>query len=94
MKYEANLHLVIGIPTINPMGIYMRQRNYYTAAGSGSLINVNRIFPGIAPAEGGSGPNILAYNIWNQIWANTSNVDVGIDLRTFLTPKFIFRISN
>jgi hypothetical protein len=72
------------------MGIYMRQRNYYTAAGSGSLINVNRIFPGTAATEGGSGPNILAYNIWNQIWANTSNVDVGIDLRTFSTPTIIF----
>ncbi|USP80243.1 hypothetical protein yc1106_07517 [Curvularia clavata] len=73
---------VIGIPTVNPMGIYMSQRNYYTAAGSGSLINVNRIFPGTAATEGGSGPDILAYNIWNQIWANTSNVDVGIDLHT------------
>ncbi|KAH8637693.1 hypothetical protein IG631_09528 [Alternaria alternata] len=49
---------------------------------SGSLTNVNRIFPGTAATEGGSGPQILAYNIWNQIWANTSNVDVGIDLHT------------
>jgi predicted deacylase len=72
---------VIGIPTINPMGIYLNQRNYFTSGASGSLTNVNRIFPGIAATDGGSAPQILAYNIWNQIWANTSNVDVGIDLR-------------
>ncbi|CAN9112318.1 unnamed protein product [Alternaria alternata] len=73
---------VIGIPTVNPMGIYLNQRNYFTSGASGSLTNVNRIFPGTAATEGGSGPQILAYNIWNQIWANTSNVDVGIDLHT------------
>ena len=59
------------------MGIYLNQRNYFTSGASGSLTNV----PGTAATEGGSGPQILAYNIWNQIWANTSNVDVGIDLR-------------
>jgi hypothetical protein len=75
------MHPVIGIPTINPMGIYLNQRNYFTSGASGSLTNVNRIFPGTAATDGGSGPQILAYNIWNQIWANTSNVDVGIDLR-------------
>jgi predicted deacylase len=64
------------------MGIYLNQRNYFTSGASGSLTNVNRIFPGMAATEGGSGPQILAYNIWNQIWANTSNVDVGIDLHT------------
>ncbi|KAI4701964.1 hypothetical protein J4E89_010483 [Alternaria sp. Ai002NY15] len=73
---------VIGIPTVNPMGIYLNQRNYFTSGASGSLTNVNRIFPGVSAMEGGSGPDILAYNIWNQIWANTSNVDVGIDLHT------------
>jgi predicted deacylase len=81
-RITANSHLVIGIPTINPMGIYLNQRNYFTAGSSGSLTNVNRIFPGVAASEGGSGPDILAYNIWNHIWGNTSNVDVGIDLRT------------
>ncbi|KAH3977234.1 hypothetical protein HBH70_152100 [Parastagonospora nodorum] len=73
---------VIGLPTVNPMGIYMNQRNYYTAGASGSLTNVNRVFPGVAAAEGGSGPQLLAYNIWNNIWGNTSQVDVGIDLHT------------
>ncbi|CAA9960794.1 Deacylase protein [Pyrenophora teres f. maculata] len=73
---------VIGIPTINPMGIYLNQRNYFTSGASGSLTNVNRIFPGVAATAGGSGPQILAYNIWNHIWGNMSNVDVGIDLHT------------
>ncbi|KAH6644669.1 hypothetical protein C7974DRAFT_25834 [Boeremia exigua] len=73
---------VIGLPTVNPMGIYLNQRNYFTASASGSLTNVNRVFPGTAPALGGSGPDILAFNIWNQLWANASAVDVGIDLHT------------
>jgi hypothetical protein len=65
------------------MGIYLNQRNYFTAGASGSLTNVNRVFPGVSAADGGSGPQILAYNIWNYIWGNTSQVDVGIDLRKF-----------
>ncbi|KAJ4991821.1 hypothetical protein SVAN01_02671 [Stagonosporopsis vannaccii] len=73
---------VIGIPTVNPMGIYLNQRNYFTASASGSLTNVNRVFPGVSAELGGSGPNILAYNIWNYLWGNASSVDVGIDLHT------------
>jgi hypothetical protein len=64
------------------MGIYLNQRNYFTAGASGFFTNVNRVFPGVAATEGGSGPQLLAYNIWNYLWANGSNVDVGIDLRT------------
>jgi predicted deacylase len=78
----ANMLAVIGIPTVNPMGIYLNQRNYFTAGSSGSLTNVNRVFPGVAATEGGSGPQLLAYNIWNNVWGNSSQVDVGIDLRT------------
>ncbi|KAF1942936.1 hypothetical protein EJ02DRAFT_401541 [Clathrospora elynae] len=73
---------VIGIPTVNPMGIYLNQRNYFTAGASGFFTNVNRVFPGTAATEGGSGPQLLAYNIWNNVWGNTSQVDVGIDLHT------------
>ncbi|KAH7066978.1 hypothetical protein BKA63DRAFT_132200 [Paraphoma chrysanthemicola] len=73
---------IIGIPTVNPMGIYLNQRNYFTSGASGSLTNVNRVFPGTAAEEGGSGPQLLAYNIWNHIWGNASQVDVGIDLHT------------
>lgn len=73
--------LVIGIPTVNPMGIYLNQRNYFTAANSGFFTNVNRVFPGTAATDGGSGPQLLAYNIWNHVWANTSQIDVAIDLR-------------
>lgn len=73
---------VIGLPTINPMGIYLNQRNYFTSGASGMLTNVNRVFPGTAASDGGSGPRILAYNIWNYVWGNASQVDVGIDLHT------------
>ncbi|KAF2728056.1 hypothetical protein EJ04DRAFT_569829 [Polyplosphaeria fusca] len=73
---------VIAIPTVNPLGIYLNQRNYFTASGSGFLTNVNRVFPGTPPSEGGNGAELLAYNIWNNVWGNTSQVDVGLDLHT------------
>ncbi|KAF2266455.1 hypothetical protein CC78DRAFT_614978 [Lojkania enalia] len=73
---------VIAIPTVNPMGIYLNQRNYFTASASGFLTNVNRVFPGTPSSEGGNGAELLAYNIWNNVWGNKSQVDVGIDLHT------------
>ncbi|KAF2642042.1 hypothetical protein P280DRAFT_291505 [Massarina eburnea CBS 473.64] len=73
---------IIGIPTVNPMGIYLNQRNYFTSGNSGFFTNVNRVFPGTPPSEGGNGAELLAYNIWNNVWGNTSQVDVGIDLHT------------
>jgi predicted deacylase len=85
----TNSLLVIGIPTVNPMGIYLNQRNYFTAGASGFFTNVNRVFPGTAASDGGSGPQLLAYNIWNYIWGNTSQVDVGIDLRTSDTTCYL-----
>lgn len=72
---------VIGMPTLNPVGNYMSQRNYYTASGSGTFTNVNRIFPGEDPEEGASGPDGHAWMIWNSVWGNTSNVDVAVDFR-------------
>lgn len=71
------------------MGIYLNQRNYFTAGASGFFTNVNRVFPGTAATEGGSGPQLLAYNIWNYVWGNTSQVDVGIDLRTFILQRIL-----
>ncbi len=79
---------VIGMPTLNPSGNYLSQRNYYIASGSGTLTNVNRIFPGTDPEEGPSGPQGHAWMVWNSIWGNTSNVDVAVDFRMlpFLHP--------
>jgi predicted deacylase len=76
---------IIGMPTLNPTGNYLSQRNYYTASGSGTLSNVNRLFPGSDPFEGASGPEALAWIVWNNVWGNTSNVDVAIDLRELNT---------
>ncbi|KAF2683593.1 hypothetical protein K458DRAFT_389511 [Lentithecium fluviatile CBS 122367] len=73
---------VIGIPTVNPLGIYLNQRNYFTAADSGFFTNVNRVFPGAPSSEGGNGARLLAYNIWNNVWGNKTQVDVGLDLHT------------
>ncbi|KAF2437936.1 hypothetical protein P171DRAFT_491780 [Karstenula rhodostoma CBS 690.94] len=69
-------------PHRQPNGIYLNQRTYFTSHNSGWLTNVNRVFPGTAAVEGGSGPELLAYNIWNNVWADKSQVDVGIDLHT------------
>jgi predicted deacylase len=88
----TNAPIVIGIPTVNPMGIYLNQRNYFTAGDSGFFTNVNRVFPGTAASDGGSGPQLLAYNIWNNIWGNASQVDVGIDLRTSNLMKFFYSL--
>lgn len=76
------------------MGIYLNQRNYFTAGSSGFFTNVNRVFPGTASSEGGNGAELLAYNIWNNVWGNKSQVDVGIDLRTSPRPKEILLAKN
>ncbi|KAF2194823.1 hypothetical protein K469DRAFT_734500 [Zopfia rhizophila CBS 207.26] len=73
---------VIAIPTVNPMGIYLNQRNYFTASASGFFTNVNRVFPGTDSTEGGNGAQLLAYNVWNNVWGNKSQVDVGLDFHT------------
>jgi len=77
---------VIGIPTVNPLGIYLNQRNYFTSSDSGFFTNVNRVFPGTPSSEGGNGAELLAYNIWNNVWGNKSQVDVGLDLRRLSPP--------
>lgn len=76
---------MIGIPTLNPIGNYLSQRNYYTSSGSGTLTNLNRVFPGEDPDEGSSGPDGHAYIVWNYLWGNTSNVDVAVDIHTAST---------
>ncbi len=72
---------VIGIPTVNTNGIQHNQRNFYSSNENGFLTNLNRVFPGEAPEDGGSLPEQFAYNVWNGVWGNTSNTDVAIDLR-------------
>lgn len=77
------ISIVIGVPTVNPMGVYLNQRNFFTSSSSGFLTNINRVFPGVNSSSGGNGGNLLAYNLWNHVWGNTSQVDVAIDLRKF-----------
>lgn len=71
---------------MNPMGIYLNQRNFFTSGASGFLTNVNRVFPGTLPSDGGNNAELLAYNVWNNLWGNKSQVDVGIDLRKRYDP--------
>lgn len=82
---------IIGLPTVNPNGNQHNQRNFYSSSNNGFLTNLNRVFPGEDPLEGASIPAGYAYAIWNNLWGNTSNVDVAVDLR-MLTPSQSFDI--
>ena len=72
---------MIGIPTLNPNGNVLNQRNFFSSSSNGFWTNLNRVFPGESIAEGGGIAQMYAYNVWNQIWGNTSNVDIAVDLR-------------
>lgn len=73
---------VIGLPTVNPNGNQHNQRNFFSSSSNGFFTNLNRVFPGEDPLEGASIPDAYAYGIWNNLWGNTSNVDVAVDLHT------------
>lgn len=73
---------VIGVPTMNLNGNQMNQRNFWTSNSNGFYTNLNRIFPG---QEASSITNSYVHAIWNNLWGNTSNVDVAVDLHTLST---------
>ncbi|RMY70071.1 hypothetical protein D0862_14793, partial [Hortaea werneckii] len=70
---------IIGLPTQNPQGNLLNQRNFFTSSSNGFFTNLNRVFPGVPIAEGGALPDAYAAAIWNDVWGNTSNVDVAVD---------------
>lgn len=72
---------IIGISTQNPNGNLFNQRNFYSSSGNGRLTDLNRVFPGESIMDGGAITDNYAYSIWNQVWGNTSNVDLAVDLR-------------
>lgn len=72
---------VIGLPTVNPNGNILNQRNFFSSSNNGFFTNLNRVFPGASIEEGGGIPDSYAYTIWNSLWGNTSNVDIAVDLR-------------
>lgn len=76
---------VIGIPTLNPNGNVLNQRNFFTSSNNGFWTNLNRVFPGETIEDGGGIADSYASTIWNQLWGNTSNVDVAVDLRENLS---------
>lgn len=76
---------VVGLPTQNPNGNILNQRNFFSSSNNGFFTNLNRVFPGTSIAEGGSIATSYAYTIWNNVWANTSNVDIAVDFHTLST---------
>ena len=84
---------IIGLPTQNPQGNLLNQRNFFTSSSNGFFTNLNRVFPGVTIEEGGGLPDAYAAAIWNDVWGNTSNVDVAIDFRRsffFFFLSFLF----
>jgi len=73
---------IIGIPTLNPNGNIHNQRNFWTSSSNGFYYNLNRLMPGVSLEEGGTIADSYDYAIWNNVWGNTSNVDIAVDLRT------------
>lgn len=45
---------VIGLPTQNPNGNILNQRNFFSSSSNGFFTNLNRVFPGTSIADGGS----------------------------------------
>lgn len=79
---------IIGIPTVNMNGIMHNQRNFFSSSENGFFTNLNRVFPGIDPndpAEQADNPSGYAYRIWKDLWGNTTNVDVAVDLHELTT---------
>lgn len=76
---------IIGLPTQNPNGNILNQRNFFSSASNGFFTNLNRVFPGTNISAGGSIATDYAYTIWNNIWGNTSNVDIAVDFHTLST---------
>ncbi|RMY71095.1 hypothetical protein D0862_14650 [Hortaea werneckii] len=76
---------IIGLPTQNPQGNLLNQRNFFTSSSNGFFTNLNRVFPGMTIEEGGGLPDAYAAAIWNDVWGNTSNVDVAVDFRRSLS---------
>lgn len=72
---------VIGLPTQNIQGNLLNQRNFFTSSSNGFFTNLNRVFPGVPVADGGSLPDAYADAIWTNVWRNTSNVDIAVDFR-------------
>lgn len=72
---------VIGVPTLNPNGNIHNQRNFWTSSNNGFYYNLNRLMPGVSVEEGGGIADTYDYTIWNNLWGNTSNVDIAVDLR-------------
>ena len=85
---------VVGVPTVNVNGIQHNQRNFWSAEENGFYTNLNRVFPGTAPTDGATFPQGFAYAIWNQLWANASQIDVAVDMRELFLPSKLSNPSN
>jgi predicted deacylase len=73
---------VIGLPVVNPNGVYHNQRNFWSSSENGFLTNMNRVFPGKPLDSSNKITNEYAFKIWNDLWGNTTQVDIAVDMHT------------
>jgi predicted deacylase len=73
---------VIGLPVVNPNGVFHNQRNFWSSSENGFLTNMNRVFPGKPITSSNTITNEYAFQIWNGLWGNTSQVDIAVDMHT------------
>ncbi|UJO18615.1 uncharacterized protein CLAFUR5_07255 [Fulvia fulva] len=76
---------IIGLPTQNPQGNFLNQRNFFTSSSNGFFTDLNRNFPGRNISSGGSLVQSYTDAIWNNVWGNSSNVDVAVDFHPLST---------
>ena len=80
---------VVGVIGANPAGMLINNRQMPISTDGGSLIDMNRVFPG---KENGNPAEQHAWRLWNKLWAG--NADMVIDLHTKASgakhPLFIY----
>lgn len=62
---------VIGLPTQNPQGNLLNQRNFFTSSSNGFFVDLNRNFPGQSIEEGGKSTQV-------PLPSNTSNLLIQV----------------
>lgn len=69
-------------------------KKVFSSSENGFFTNLNRVFPGEDPNNStvaASNPQGYAYRIWNDLWGNTTNVDIAVDLRNSPSPRPFLR---
>lgn len=76
---------------INPFpNLTLLSNPVFSSLENGFFTNLNRVFPGVDPNNASSAatqPEGYAYRIWTDLWGNTTNVDIAVDMHTLTTAS-------